>query len=203
MVRLNEAVRPCLRAGVATSNGKTTRQKVVHLLTRYQRGGAERRLVDLIAALPKDAFSHTVVVGPDSDLQSLRAALPQARVLVEPRLRRTINPIRDVAALLGLVTLLRREQPLIVHTCHSKAGILGRLAARAAGTPSVVHTLSMRNFGPTFGSLTSVVYRFAERWVGRWTDAYLVVGDDLLQWYRTWGIGDPGRFHVIRSPLDV
>ncbi len=47
------------------------------------------------------------------------------------------RPRRDVAALRGLVGLLRRERPDLVH-CHSaKAGVLARVAARATKTPAI------------------------------------------------------------------
>jgi glycosyltransferase involved in cell wall biosynthesis len=59
----------------------------------------------------------------------------------------------------------------------------------------------MANFGEGFGSLASIGYRQAERLVGRWTDAYMVVGRDLRERFREAGIAQPGRYHVIRTAI--
>ena len=47
---------------------------------------------------------------------------------------------RDAKALVKLYSLIRRERPHIVHTHTAKAGFLGRIAARLAGVPVIVHT---------------------------------------------------------------
>lgn len=52
---------------------------------------------------------------------------------------RSISPLPDAHALRQLVSLIRAGHYDIVHTHSSKAGFLGRIAARIAGTP-VVHT---------------------------------------------------------------
>jgi hypothetical protein len=47
---------------------------------------------------------------------------------------------RDLTAAWQVYRLVRRERFDIVHTFTAKAGFLGRVAARAAGAPLVVHT---------------------------------------------------------------
>jgi glycosyltransferase involved in cell wall biosynthesis len=54
---------------------------------------------------------------------------------------RRLSPWEDLASLLDLVYLMRRVRPDVVHTATSKAGFLGRLAARLTGVPLVVHTI--------------------------------------------------------------
>lgn len=54
---------------------------------------------------------------------------------------RAMAPHRDAAALAELRSVFRRLRPDIVHTHMPKAGVLGRLAARAAGVPVVVNTV--------------------------------------------------------------
>ncbi len=63
-----------------------------------------------------------------------------AQVLHLPIARR-LSPLEDLASLLDLVYLMRRVRPDVVHTATSKAGFLGRLAARLTGVPLVVHTI--------------------------------------------------------------
>ena len=53
---------------------------------------------------------------------------------------RRIAPLSDSLALLRLHATLRSIRPDLVHTHASKAGVLGRVAARLAGVPAVLHT---------------------------------------------------------------
>ena len=48
--------------------------------------------------------------------------------LVQP-----LNPIKDILALIGITVFLLRNPYHIVHTHNSKAGFIGRLAAKLAG----------------------------------------------------------------------
>jgi glycosyltransferase involved in cell wall biosynthesis len=56
-------------------------------------------------------------------------------------LHRSMAPGADLRALRELHSLFRRRRPLVVHTHNPKPGVLGRLAARAAGVPVVVNTV--------------------------------------------------------------
>ncbi|MFO0765306.1 MAG: hypothetical protein U0231_00625 [Nitrospiraceae bacterium] len=82
-----------------------------------------------------------------------RACLVEAKTLLGddwyqvPSMVRPINPVSDVLALQSAAPPARTTQPMIVHTYSSKAGILGRLAAKMAGVPIVIH--SIHGFGVT------------------------------------------------------
>ncbi len=63
--------------------------------------------------------------------------------LVPVRLRRGLrNPFADVASILDLVGLYRRERPDIVHHLSLKPVVFGTIAARIAGVPAVVNALT-------------------------------------------------------------
>jgi glycosyltransferase involved in cell wall biosynthesis len=79
----------------------------------------------------------------------------------EVEMDRRITPLRDAKALLALVRLLRRLAPAVVHTHTPKAGLLGVLAARAAGVPLVVHHIH--------GGVW-LAARGLRRLIARWTD---------------------------------
>ena len=50
------------------------------------------------------------------------------------------RPGADFVTAVKLYRLMRRERPQIVHTHLAKAGFVGRIAARLAGVPVVLHT---------------------------------------------------------------
>ena len=54
---------------------------------------------------------------------------------------RRITPFSDLGSLVRLYRILKNESFQIVHTHTPKAGLLGQLAARLAGTPIVVNTI--------------------------------------------------------------
>ena len=169
--------------------------RVLHLATRYQRGGSEQRLRDLVAALP-DA-EHSVVVGVDSDLDLARAHF-SCPVAVEPHLVRTPRPDHDLRALAAVRRRLRNDDIDVLVTHQSKAGVVGRLAARAAGRVPVIHSLSMASFGPGYGTAQSTMYRAIERALEPLTARYVVVGADLARRFEVAGVASE-KLAIVRS----
>jgi glycosyltransferase involved in cell wall biosynthesis len=178
---------------------ETSPPVVLHVCTRYQRGGSERRIRDSIRALP--GVRHHLVLGRDSDLELARQQTAAERVWIMPSLVRQVSPARDVAALAALWRLLRGRTYSAVITHQSKAGILARAAA-AAGGPPAVHSLSMASFGPGYGRLENMLFTRLERILGNRTAGFCVVGQDLAQ--RFAGLGVPReRLHVVRSGIPL
>jgi glycosyltransferase involved in cell wall biosynthesis len=172
---------------------------VLHVCTRYQRGGSERRIRDSIRALP-DARHH-LLLGRDSDVELARQQTAADRVWTMPTLVRQVSPLRDVSALVALWRLLRRGTYSAVISHQSKAGILARTAA-AFGGPPAVHSLSMASFGPGYGRLENLLFARLERLLGNRTAGYCVVGDDLAQRFAAVGV-PPDRLHVVRSGIPL
>lgn len=94
---------------------------------------------------------------------------------------RNLRPWQDLKALFRLTRLLRQLKPDLVHTHSSKAGILGRLAARLAGVPAVVHTIHdlPQNFARR--PMVKAVYRWLETLAAKWTDHLFTVSEINLQ----------------------
>lgn len=100
-------------------------------------------------------------------------------------LRRSISPARDAAALQALVALMRRDRPDLVHTHSSKAGFVGRLAARIAGVPAV-HTPHGLHFLGQRSPLGRRFYLQLERAAARWCRRLIATSPgeqrELLRW---------------------
>jgi glycosyltransferase involved in cell wall biosynthesis len=97
-------------------------------------------------------------------------------VIIEPALRMPIAPRSDLLALRRLEQLLRRRDFDVVHTHTSKAGTLGRVAARRAGVSRVVHTYHGFPFHQFQSAPRRHAYISIERRLGRLTDVALCVG---------------------------
>jgi glycosyltransferase involved in cell wall biosynthesis len=173
--------------------------RILHVATRYLRGGSEQRIRDIVGAIPE--AEHHVVVGIDSDPELARRDLRPASLTTVRSLVRDPSPARDAAALRALVRLLRRARFDLLVTHQSKAGVLGRIAARIVGPPAI-HSLSMANFGPGYPGWQDAVFRTIEGRLHGWTAAYVVVGWDLAQRYA--GIGVPAeKLTVVRSGVSL
>ena len=168
---------------------------MLHLATRYQRGGSEQRIRDLVAALPD--VDHIIVVGVESDAE-LAAEQFGFPVVVERHLVRPPRPDRDLRAVLAMRARLRRDPVDLVITHQSKAGVIGRIAARLSGSVPVVHSLSMASFGPGYGRLESAVFRTVERALAPMTARYVVVGADLARRFEVAGVASD-KLTIVRS----
>lgn len=167
---------------------------VLHVCTRYRRGGSEQRLRDFVHAVPG---RHTVIVGADSDLAQAQQDMPEATVELWASLVRSPHPRHDPVALRSLVSRLRRDPVDLVFTHQSKGGLLGRVAARVTSTPAI-HSVSMANTGPGYGRAANATFTVLERAVARSAVGYAVVGDDLRR--RIVANGVPSeRCMIVRS----
>lgn len=108
-----------------------SRLRIVQVITRFVRGGAQQVVRCLLDGLSSADFEQRLVCGPE-------AAPPGA--LVVPELVREIRPRADAAALLRLTRIFAKERPDVVHAHTYKAGVLASMAGRIAGVPAVVFT---------------------------------------------------------------
>lgn len=97
-------------------------------------------------------------------------------VIVLPDLVAELSPRHDLRAVRQLTQLLRDRRPDVVHTHSAKAGGIGRIAARRAGVPLIVHTYHGFPFHEFQRPWTRGAYVVAERYLSRHTDVVLTVG---------------------------
>lgn len=118
---------------------------VVHIITKLELGGAQQNTLFTLSHLDRSRFTPCLIAGRGGLLDEEAGRLGGVPVAWVPSLIRQIRPWSDLSALLALrrhLTRIRQEigPVMIVHTHSSKAGILGRWAARLAGATVIVHT---------------------------------------------------------------
>lgn len=175
--------------------------KVLHIITRWMRGGgAERNTYFTIKGLDKEKYDIDLVIGGDSETVPKDLGV---RIIRIKNLKRNVYLIPDLIALFQLYRLIKREKYHLVHTHQSKAGFLGRIAGKLAGRPVVIHTLH----GPLFHeNLNPFLKRFfivLEKIGAIFTDHFVSVGRDLRDYYLEKGIGQPEKYSIIRSYIEL
>jgi glycosyltransferase involved in cell wall biosynthesis len=182
--------------------------RVLHVITRLIVGGAQENTLASVLGLRTRPDLEVRLIsgptdGPEGSLEPEAAAVP-GLLMVLPALIRPVHPWYDGRALTELTRLFRQLQPDLVHTHSGKAGILGRLAARRAGVPRIVHTIHGPSFGPFQGTLANALFRAAERLAGRCTTHFVCVADAMRDQYLAAGIGSHDQYTRIFSgfPLD-
>ncbi|HWE51212.1 MAG TPA: glycosyltransferase family 4 protein [Bryobacteraceae bacterium] len=109
--------------------------KILYLITRAERGGGQVHVLQLIRGF-RNHCDIELATGEEGFLMDEARRLGVNCHLI-PSLVRDIEPRKDLHALRELIRLMRRTQPDLVHSHTSKAGILGRVAARVCDIPSV------------------------------------------------------------------
>lgn len=179
--------------------------RVLHVITRLVVGGAQENTLLTVRHLDRSRYQVTLASGfsrgPEGSLEP--ELPPDVRFVRVPELVRPPDPVRDAAALWKLYRLMRRGRFHVVHTHTTKAGLLGRLAARWARVPVVVHTPHGHAFHGYLGPYGSAALRAVEAVLARWTDRIVCLTEAEREDHLRLGVGRPDRFEVIHSGVDL
>jgi len=118
--------------------------------------------------------------------------------LVQP-----LHPVKDLLALMNLTFFLKKNRYHIVHTHNSKAGFLGRLAAKFAGVPVIVHTVHGFAFHDQEPIWRQNLFRNLERRASRWCDKMIFISQPLIDWALREGIVTEDKAVKIYSGIEL
>jgi glycosyltransferase involved in cell wall biosynthesis len=170
------------------------------LITLAEVGGAQSYVASLLPALTRD-FDVVVAAHGMGPLREAAAPLGAPFIPLE-HVRRRINPWRDLAGLVELVRVFRRERPDILHASSSKAGVLGRLAARLAGVPIRIFTVHGWAFS-AYSGFKGRLYYWGDRLVEPLTTVTICVSEGERKAGIAAGTCDRERTVVIPNAVDV
>jgi glycosyltransferase involved in cell wall biosynthesis len=162
--------------------------KVAQVITRLDWGGSPDIVRIICSYLNPELYDIRLITGqtkyPSRRTKEFLEKFA-TKVTVITQLKREINPINDLWALIKLYLIFRQEKFDIIHTHTAKAGVLGRVAAYLAGNSVIIHTAHGHNFYGYFGPFLSKVIIVIERFIAKFTDRIIVLTElerkDLLR----------------------
>lgn len=146
--------------------------KVLHI-SRATEFGLYRFLVDLIKCTDKDAFEIVMACPEEGPLLETMEALG-VRAIAIPMMRE-INFIGDVKSFFSILRVIKGERWDVVHTHCSKAGFLGRVAARIAGIPVIIYTPNSWYFDEPLPEIKKRFYILLEKIAALFGDRVVTV----------------------------
>ncbi|MFG6539279.1 MULTISPECIES: glycosyltransferase [unclassified Sulfitobacter] len=175
---------------------------IVHLLTRLLRAGSEENTLETCRWQIAQGYRVSLIHGAAPD-PYWEDHLPDGLTRIPlPEMVHPVHPAQDMRALIRLRQIYRRLAPDVIHTHQSKAGILGRLAARAVPDAVVAHGVHIVPFDGV-PPVKRALYLAAERLAARQTDVFIGVSEAVGRAYVAAGIARRGRVHCVRSGMDI
>lgn len=118
-----------------------------------------------------------------------------------------VSPLDDLRAVLELRSLYKKIRPDVVHTHNSKAGFVGRLAARlsthACRGPKVVHTVHGFSFHERESLARRRLFKTLERAAFRWADRTVAISEELAEWGARERIGRRSDYEILWSGIEI
>ena len=178
--------------------------KVLHLITHMGFGGSEEDTLVIVKGLSRHRYEVHLAAGRDYTDWEARGQECSDAFFSFPDLRRPVHPLADIRALNQITALMRDHHYDIVHTHCAKAGVVGRIAARRAGVPIVVHTYHL--FGWQAAHASSIekrLYFLAERYAASLSDALTTMCEMNEKEAIDLHLAPPEKFTTIHSGIDL
>jgi glycosyltransferase involved in cell wall biosynthesis len=178
----------------------------MRVIARLNVGGPAIHATLLTRRLDRSRYDSMLVAGHEGPQEGSYEALYGESSVAPVRLAslgRELHGWRDVRAVRELVGLMRKFRPHVVHTHTAKAGAVGRVAARLAGVPVVVHTYHGHVLSGYFSPLKTRVFVGIERSLARVSSRLLTVSATVRQQLLDFGIGSKEKLTLLPLGLDL
>jgi glycosyltransferase involved in cell wall biosynthesis len=175
----------------------------IHIIAKLELGGAQRIAIETARRLT--GYRNILVSGPEGLLVPEALKLANVETVLLPSLKREIDPRMDFISFMEIGRLVSREvargSKVIVHSHGSKAGVLARLAGRAARATAVVHTIHGFPFHDYQLKPVRYIYVLMERFCAKFCDALVAVSRATMHKGLKERIGEPRQYSVINPAI--
>lgn len=182
------------------------RHKVVQILEATGGGGTTRHLMTLAMELDQSKFEVHVICSVKRNqefwknielLKSKKITVYTVQMVRKPHLW------KDLISLIRIWRIFINESYDIVHCHSSKAGFLGRLAAKVSRMPLIVYTPHAFAFKMDKNFLIRGIYIILEWLAGHWTDRLICVSKEESEEALRYRLVSNERIAVIPNWVDL
>lgn len=185
--------------------------KLLYIITRLDRGGSSEMVLLTLLRLNQEKFDITIMSGPsrEPDEKLIESVKKKGvRFIFDSFLVRGPSPVKDFLTLLKIFFLIKKEKFDIIHTHTSKAGILGRIAAKWTTSkdyrPIIIHTPHGHVFYGYYGVVLSKLFLILEKLAASFTDKIIALTEKEIDEYLQFGISrNRAKFISIPNGLDL
>ena len=173
--------------------------KVMQIIARMNVGGPAVIVAELMRGLDKNQFEQILVTGycDENEADYLDTVAKDIKATRIAGLGRSVSLIADLKAFFGLVSLIRKYKPDVIHTHTAKAGVLGRLASLLAGRGAVrVHTFHGHLLHGYFSSALTKLVVLIEKFFAARTSVLIAIGSKVKEDLLAAGIGRADKYQV-------
>lgn len=169
-------------------------------------GGIRQHVCDIVENLDIEQYDIYLIYSDlraDDRFYEEKVKLEKkAKLILCNDMQRSLGK-NDLAAYKKLVKLFREIKPDIVHCHSSKAGIVGRMAAKKCRVPLIVYTPNAYAFQePNISSMKKQIYIFAERFLSRYaTDITINVSKGEMALAQKYHLDQKSKFTLIYNGI--
>lgn len=179
------------------------KKNIAIVITRLELGGAQKVALFIAENLDRKRYNVHLITGIGGILDDYAREIQDINLVFLASLKHPIRPFSDIRAILALKKYFKSNKIDIVHTHSSKAGIIGRFAARLAGVPSIIHTIHGFSFHEYQNPVLHRMTLFLEKLGAKLTKKLIAVGRDVVSYGLEKKIGSKEQYVVIRASVDI
>ena len=180
--------------------------KVLHIITRMNTGGPAVFLDHLTNAMNDLGTQSTIAYGycESNEADYTETHKLNSELFKVKALHRSLNPFDDLKAFFALRRVIREINPDLVNTHTSKAGVLGRIAAKSISRNiPVVHTYHGHLIYGYFAKHKTFVFTLIERFLALFTNAAVSITKETQTSLQKLKIGKKLKWNVIHLGIPV
>jgi glycosyltransferase involved in cell wall biosynthesis len=173
--------------------------KVMQIIARMNVGGPAVIVAELMRGLDKNQYEQILVTGycDENEADYLDTVAKDIKATRIAGLGRSVSLIADLKAFFGLISLIRKYKPDVIHTHTAKAGVLGRLASLLAGRGAArVHTFHGHLLHGYFSSVLTKLVILIEKFFAARTSVLIAIGSKVKEDLLADGIGRAEKYRV-------
>jgi len=179
--------------------------RVLRIINRLNLGGPTYNAAYLTKHM--DEFETLLVSGMHDETEESSEFIVEdlgLKPMYLPEMYRELNPFRDYKSYFRLRQIIKEFKPDIVHTHAAKAGAVGRLAARHAGVPIIIHTFHGHVFHSYFSPAKTKMFLAIERYLARYSTKIIALSPkQLSELTDEFNIAPKSKFEIINLGFDL